>query len=332
MTRAKYDALKEAEKKAHAALVQVTKLNARRELVKGLTRMERVLLRLPSQPLSASNKEALLSAYNRGSVRDGLVKVIDNGVEKAVKIAINPVLAYVGGSFKDAGIDTDITPAFDNLEKRLVKKLKVFNFNPVKVIENRTGFNLSPSIWDAVDGFSDRILAIIEAELEAGTDPVKIARMIEEYIAAGTPAKVLGRWGKLKIGTPEYRKRLGTSGADYRTQRVVRTEMYNAIRTADIETGAMNPASTGMFNWTLSPSHIDSGCDCPERAAGSPYTKERIDELQASSHVNDMCLVSPVLMDHDEFMKGLEDYAQGRDTEDGNRIADWMTEQDLDAA
>ena len=332
MTRAKYDTLKEAEKKAHAALVQVTKLNARRELVKGLTRMERVLLRLPSLPLSADNKTALLTAYNRGSVRDGMVKVIDVGIEKSVKIAINPVLAYVGGSFKDAGIDTDITPAFDSLEKRLVKKLKVFNFKPVKVIENRTGFNLSPSIWDAVDGFSDRILAIIEAELEAGTDPVKIARMLEEYIAAGTPAKVLGRWGKLEIGTPEYRKRLGTSGADYRTQRVVRTEMYNAIRTADIETGAMNPASTGMFNWTLSPSHIDSGCDCPERAAGSPYTKERIDELQASSHVNDMCLVSPVLMDHDEFMKGLEDYAQGRDTEDGNRIADWMIDQDLDAA
>ena len=332
MTRAKYDALKEAEKKAHATLVQVTKLNARRELVKGLTRMERVLLRLPSIPLSADNKTALLSAYNRGSVRDGLVKVVDIGIEKSVKIAINPVLAYVGGSFKDAGIDTDITPAFDNLEKRLVKKLKVFNFRAVKVIENRTGFNLSPSIWDAVDGFSDRILAIIEAELEAGTDPVKIARMLEEYIAAGTPEKVLGRWGKLEIGTPEYRKRLGTSGADYRTQRVVRTEMYNAIRTADIEAGAMNPASTGMFNWMLSPSHIDSGCDCPERAAGSPYTKKRIDELQASSHVNDMCLVSPVLMDHDEFMKGLEDYAQGRDTEDGNRIADWMADQDLDTA
>ena len=332
MTRAKYDALKEAEKKAHAALVQVTKLNARRELVKGLTRMERVLLRLPSLPLSADNKTALLTAYNRGSVRDGLVKVIDIGIEKSVKIAINPVLVYAGGSFKDAGIDTDITPAFDNLEKRLVKKLKVFNFKAVKVIENRTGFNLSPSIWDAVDGFSDRILAIIEAELEAGTDPVKIARMLEEYIAAGTPAKVLGRWGKLEIGTPEYRKRLGTSGADYRTQRVVRTEMYNAIRTADIETGAMNPASTGMFNWTLSPSHIDSGCDCPERAAGGPYTKEQADALKESSHCNCFCLLNPVLMDHDEFMKGLEDYAQGRDTEDGNRIADWMIDQDLDAA
>lgn len=320
MTRAKYLSDKEKARKTNAALVMQTKLLARRELAKGLARMESVLVKLPRVELSAENREKLLSAYARNTVKEGLVKVLDNSIEKSIKIAIKPVLVYLEGCFEDAGIDKDIKPAFDRLEARLYKKLKVSNYKPVSVVKNRTGYNLSPSVWDAVDGFSDRILAIIEAELAKGTDPVKIARLLEDYVAAGTPEKILGRWGKLEIGTPEYRKRLGTSGADYRTQRVVRTEMYNTIRTADIESGAMNPACTGMFNWILSPSHIDSGCDCPERAAGSPYTKDEIDALQSSAHVNDMCLVNPVLLDHDTFMAQLKDYANG----DDNRIAEWV--------
>ena len=320
MTRAKYLSDKDKAKKANAVLVMQTKLLARRDLAKGLSRMERVLVNLPRVELSADNREKLLSAYNRNTVKEGLVKILDNSIEKSIKIAIKPVLVYLEGCFQDAGIDKDIKPAFDRLEARLFKKLKVSNYKPVTVVKNRTGFNLSPSVWDAVDGFSDRILAIIEAELAKGTDPVKIARLLEEYVAAGTPEKILGRWGKLEIGTPEYRKRLGTSGADYRTQRVVRTEMYNTIRTTDIEAGAMNPASTGMFNWILSPSHIDSGCNCPDRADGSPHTKEQIDELRATAHVQDMCLVNPVLLDHDTFMKQLKDYASGED----NRIAEWV--------
>ena len=324
MTRAKYISDKEKARKSNAVLVMQTKLLARRELSKGLARMERVLVNLPRVEICADNREKLLTAYNRNTVKEGLINVLDNSIEKSIKIAIKPVLVYLDGCFQDAGIDKDIKPAFDRLEARLYKKLKVSNYKPVQVVKNRTGYNLSPSVWDAVDGFSDRILAIIEAELAKGTDPVKIARLLEEYVSAGTPEKILGRWGKLEIGTPEYRKRLGTSGADYRTQRVVRTEMYNTIRTADIESGAMNPASTGMFNWILSPSHIDSGCVCTDNAAGSPYTKETITAMKESIHPQCFCLVNPVLLDHDTFMAQLKDYANGNDTEGGNRIAEWV--------
>lgn len=326
MTRARYIELKKAEKKAHAVLVQVTKLDARKVMLKGYARMERVLISLPRVPLNEDNKKRLLSAYARSAVKVGLTSVLDTGIEKAIKIAIKPVLAYTTGCFSDAGIDKDIAPAFATLERRLKRRLKVSNFQPVQVFRNRTGYDLSPAIWDAVDGFSDRILAIIEAELAAGTDPVKIARMLEEYIAAGTPEKILGRWGHLEIGSPEYRQRLGTSGADYRTQRVVRTELYHAIRTADIESGSMNPATTGMFNWMLSPSHIDGGCHCADWAASGPYTKDEISDLRNQAHPNCFCLIEPVLIPHDEFMKKLRDYASGKGSSD---IEAWMTDNQV---
>lgn len=331
MTRAKYHELKKTEKKAHAMLVQITKINARKELVKGYYRMASVLKRLPRVKLSQENKDRMLSAYARNDVKRSIERVLDSGIEKAVKIAIRPVLAYVAGSFKDVGLNVPVNKAFENLESRLLRKLKTKNFRKIEKVENRTGFNLSPSVWNAVDGFSDRILAIIEAELEAGTDPVTIARMIEEYLAEGNPEKILGRWGRLEIGTPEYRQRLGTSGADYRTQRLVRTEMYHAIRTADIEVGANNPATTGMYEWILSPSHIDWNCDCPERASGGPYTKTEIDALSASAHPNCFCLVNPIMLSHDEFIKDLKDFADGKDTHGAGRIGSWFDAQGIDS-
>jgi len=290
-----------------------------RELyIKQTRKAESVISRLPSRPLSDANRDKIIDALDRNYLYREIKAIIKASVTKGVKRTTDIDARYLKEAFQEAGmtLDDKIDAIFERINTR---KEKLYNaeYTPIKV-ENRARYNLSDSIWAGIDNFSDKILAYIEGEIAAGKDPVKIAREIQQYLRAG-PEAVLGRWGKLEVDTSAYRKRLGTAGADYRTQRVVRTELYNSIREADIESGNANPGATGMFNWKLSPSHIDWNCDCPERAAGSPYTKEQIQTLSDTAHPNDRCHIEPVLKDHDAFIKELKDYVNG----EGNGIADW---------
>jgi hypothetical protein len=290
-----------------------------RELyIKQTRKAESVISRLPSRPLSDASRDKIVDALDRNYLYREIKAIIKASVSKGVKRTTDIDDKYVKEAFRDAGRDIDekINAIFERINTRK-KKLYNAEYTPVKV-ENRARYNLSDSIWGGIDNFSDKILAYIEGEIAAGKDPVKIAREIQQYLRTG-PEAVLGRWGKLEVDTSAYRKRLGTAGADYRTQRVVRTELYNSIREADIESGNANPGATGMFEWRLSPSHIDWDCTCPEIAAGGPYTKEQIQYYTDTIHPQCRCSVNPVLKDHDAFIKELKDYVNGED----NGIADW---------
>jgi hypothetical protein len=119
---------------------------------------------------------------------------------------------------------------------------------------------------------------------------------------------------------------MGKAGIDYRTARVIRTEMYNAFREADILAGAGNPGATGEYDWILSPTRESWPCDCPDRAAGSPYSRSAIEDLNASAHPNCGCMTVPRLKKHDDFMQELFDYVDGKDTPGGNGISQWASE------
>lgn len=294
---------------------------------KATKRINRVVARLPGGKLSDRNRDKILEVVDRESLYKEITGYIDEGRKAIIKSAFDVDREYIEDAFKDAGKTVDLSEMFDRYATRINGIYKARNavqtpaVRHYLLIHNRANYTLSPSIWDAIDGYGDKILAIIQAELDAGTDPVKITRILEEYLAGGAE-KVLGRWNDLKIGTPEYRKRLGTGGADYRTQRVVRTEMYSARRDADIQSGRMNPGSTGMFTWNLSPFH--NHCDiCEQRAAGGPYTAEEIQSMQDTAHPNDQCFVQPVLKDRDEFVQSLRDYVRGDDTPGAAEIDAW---------
>lgn len=321
MTANEYQQAKKRNNSATASTVRDSLIRVRRMYAKVLKRMNRVIARLPQSELSSRNNEKILASVPRGKLFTEITGYIDTGRKKVIKRTFDIDRRYVEDAFKEAGKPIDLEAVFDRQAGKIDKRYAVKNatVNYSLLVQNRARYSLSPSVWDAIDGFSDKILAIVEAELKAGTDPVKITKILEEYLAGGSE-KILGRWLQLDIGSPEYKKRIGKGGADYRTQRVVRTEMYNARRDADIEAGRMNPGATGMFNWTLSP--VSNSCEiCESRAAGSPYTADAIQVLQDTAHPNDACLVNPVLKDHDEFMAELQAYVDGED----NAIADWAS-------
>lgn len=323
MTRTEYRSLKTKGQSLTAKQVQDKLRKVRVMYQKATKRINRVVARLPGGKLSDRNREKTLAAVDRESLYKEITGYIDEGRKAIIKSAFDVDKQYIEDAFKDAGKTVDLSEMFDRQADRIDQRYEVKNATVKNylIVQNRSNYQLSPAIWDAIDGYSDKILAIIQAELDAGTDPVKITKIIEEYLAGGAE-KVLGRWNDLKIGTPEYRKRLGTGGADYRTQRVVRTEMYNARRDADIQSGRMNPGATGMFTWNLSPFH--NHCDiCEQRAAGSPYTAEQIQALQDTSHPNDQCFVQPVLKDRDEFVQSLRDYVRGDDSPGAAEIDAW---------
>lgn len=319
MTNAEYIRLKKRNNSNTAKVVRDNLLKVRRMYAKVLARMNRVIARLPQAELSSRSRERILASVPRDKLFTDTTALIDTGRKKVIKRTFDIDRRYVEDAFRDAGKPIDLEAVFERQAGKIEKRYQVKNatVNNYLIVQNRANYKLSPSVWDAIDGFSDKILAIVEAELKAGTDPVKITKILEEYLAGGSE-KVLGRWLQLGIGTPEYRKRIGKGGADYRTQRVVRTEMYNARRDADIESGRMNPGATGMFNWTLSP--VSNSCAiCEDRESGSPYNAEQAQNLTDDNHPQCSCLLSPVLKDRESFIDELKAYIDGED----NAIADW---------
>lgn len=325
MTLSQYRSLKSKGQSITAKQVQDKLRKVRVMYLKATKRINRAVSRLPGGTLSDRNRDKILSAVDREALYKEITGYIDTGRKSVIKSAFDVDREYIEDAFKDAGKTVDLSAMFDRQADRIDQRYAVNKATVKKylLVQNRATYTLSPSIWDAIDGFSDKILAIIQAELDAGTDPVKITRILEEYLAGGAE-KVLGRWNDLKIGTPEYRKRLGTKGADYRTQRVVRTEMYSARRDADIQSGRMNPGATGMFTWNLSPFH--NHCDkCESRASGGEYTAEQIQALNDDNHPNCGCYAQPVLQDRDTFVQSLRDYVRGDETPGAAEIDAWAS-------
>jgi len=325
LTLSQYRSLKSKGQFLTAKQVQDKLRKVRVMYLKATKRINRVVARLPGGTLSDRNRDKILAAVDREALYKEITGYIEDGRKAVIKSAFDVDREYIEDAFKDAGKTVDLSAMFDRQIGRIDKAYRVNNEMDKRypIIKNRATYSLSPSIWDAIDGYSDKILAIIQAELDAGTDPVKITRILEEYLAGGAE-KVLGRWNDLKIGTPEYRKRLGTKGADYRTQRVVRTEMYSARRDADIQSGRMNPGATGMFTWNLSPFH--NHCDkCEGRASGGEYTAEQIQAMNDDNHPSCGCYCQPVLQDRDSFVQSLRDYVRGDETPGSAEIDAWAS-------
>jgi hypothetical protein len=318
MTVSEYRKAKRATIEYTAKLQGKNNIAIRELYIKQVRKAQGVISRLPSSKLSKENSDKIIEKLDRKYLFDEIKSITRSSVEKAVKKTTDIDALYVKEAFREAGknLDDKIDGIFEKIN---AKQIRLYNAAFIPVVKNRARYDLADSILNAIDGFSDKILAYIEGELAAGKDPVKIAREIEEYLRTGSEA-VLGRWGSLEVDTREYRKRLGMGGADYRTQRVVRTELYNSLRDSDIAAGNANPGATGMFNWRLSPTHIDWNCNCPDRAAGSPYDAATIQSLSDSTHPNDRCHIETVLKDHDSFINELKDYIGGED----NKIADWV--------
>lgn len=323
MTRKEYFALKKRGQTLTAREL-IKALKSVRLLYVARTRKVLALLRtIPGGTLSPENRARLTKALGRDECYEKINAALNASRAKVIENSFLADKEYIASAASEAGIELNLSGIFARAATRVDAKYKAKSsaLRAGEIVFNRADYSLSSSIWDAVDDFSSKILQIIAAELAAGTDPVKVARLVEQYLAGG-PSVVLGRWEQLGIGTREYRARLGTKGADYRTQRLVRTELYRARRDADIQSGAMNPGTTGMYDWNLSSTSTHCSI-CEDNAANGPYTEARIRELQDESHPNDACYISPVMKDHDTFIAQLRDYSHGADTPGAAEIGSW---------
>ncbi|MDR1952371.1 MAG: hypothetical protein LBQ37_02505 [Elusimicrobiota bacterium] len=182
-------------------------------------------------------------------------------------------------------------------------------------------YDLSGTVWKDVKNAEEQILNTIWAARAQGRDLAKVAKDLEGLIAG--KEKILGSWGKLKPGTAEYVKRLGKAGIDYRALRITRTEAYRAMNDSIKEADKLNPATTGKFDWILTPSRDEWNCACEDYAAGGPYTEAGLPIIPA--HPNCTCQIRPVLKDWEEFKK---EVMRGEGLSD---LTDWVSEGTAEA-
>ncbi len=196
-----------------------------------------------------------------------------------------------------------------------------------------TGYTFKESVWSNLTTLSEdgktklptsiyndyqfRVENIIRSGLAQGRDAVKIAEDIQVYATKGKDAVFKkGRYGKLKPGTYEYRKRISRT-VDWRSLRLVRSEMGASLQNAGKREGTLNPANRGWFDWIKTAGNpIDttgvnnsSGYKCIELQRMNPWKEE---EVPSYNHPNCGCSVVPVLMDHDRFMEELQDWTPGQ--------------------
>lgn len=334
MTRKEYRAEKRKNKTAYARIQRKNNGLIRVSYLKSITGFKRIVSRLPSTLLSETNRTRLEAAIDRSGLFNEQLEIIKSSGLEVMRVGSKADVEYLADAFDRAGVDITKDQIEEAFEKAHGKQLAIYevsnSFTPLSrkvaeipmLLQNRGNYSLSSSIWNGIDSFSDKIIAYVQGSLEAGIDPVKIARDLERYLREGSEF-VIGQWGELVPGTSRYRKRIGKAGADYRTQRVVRTQLYQMVRDNEINNGKMNPASTGLFNWVLSPAHLDWGCECPEIAAGGPYTEAEAQAYSDSIHPNCQCTLEPELKDDEEFMRQLEEYVRDEETEGAREIEIW---------
>lgn len=179
------------------------------------------------------------------------------------------------------------------------------------------GYSYSDRIWRAGLRYQHDVKNVISAGLAQGRDVIKIARDLGRYTRDGRTALV-NSYGELKRGSKQFIKRIGNK-VDYRALRIVRSELYASMQDSSKLAGQFNPASNGLYDWVRTTSK-DWGCNCPDNAAGSPYTLEN---LPSYDHPNCLCRIVPHLRNHDEFVQDLRAWSQG---ERVDYLNDWYND------
>ena len=184
------------------------------------------------------------------------------------------------------------------------------NESVVRSVLNRfftDGYDISDRIWNVGSDYKLQINRVIAGGFAHGRDPAKIAEDISAYIKDGK--KILPkRWGpSLTAKKKTLFKRIGRR-VDYRALRLVRSELAMSLQESAIESGRTNPAAINLYDWILSPNRQQWKCDCPNNAAGSPYTR---DELPDYAHSNCMCRIQPRLMEPAKFHADLKRWIDG---------------------
>lgn len=249
---------------------------------------------------------------------DRISKAVELGISGSVTYGYgmyaNIDKKYVLDSAKLAGATQITATGMDNIAVAVNNQLLTSLVNRVYADD----YTYSDRIWGefkegatgqipiGINGdYQYRIKNTVSAGLAQGRDVLKIAKDVQVYTKDGKIA-LMKRYGALVRGTREFTQRISDK-VDWRSLRLVRSELYASLQQASVLQGEMNPATTGMFNWVLTPFAAHS-CICPDLAAASPY---KANEVPSYPHSNCLCSVVPILEDSRTFNARMRKFANG---------------------
>lgn len=247
----------------------------------------------------------------KAAIDDGTNRVVTLGARRFSKIHEDymiSVAGQTGGRITAAGIQSMVV----GVDRRVVAS-----------IVNRVyqdGYTYSMRLWRAAGAYGQNMKNLISAGLAQGRDLFEIADDVKIYAARGRSA-VVKRYGDLLPGTREFIRRVGNT-VDYNALRILRSELYASMQDAARLQGQMNPGCNGWYEW-IRGGTTDWSCECPDYAAGSPYTLEK---LPSYPHSQCLCRVQPMLMDRREFVDDLRRWGAGERVE---YLDKWYQEQYL---
>ncbi len=207
---------------------------------------------------------------------------------------------YLVEALNRAGVDLDravVKNLFVDASDKVIRSLVTRVYSD--------GYTFSQRVWRAGLGYQESMKRAITSGISSGRDILDVARDLQVYAREGRDA-LAKRWGDLTRGTPEWTRRIRVDVSSD-ALRLVRSELYSSEQEAARIDGMLNPGCSGLFDWVRTLGG-DWDCDCPELAAGSPYTAE---ELPAYPHPQCACIIRPRLRDPREFIRDLKVWAGG---------------------
>ena len=240
-------------------------------------------------------------------------------ISKAYKGYLDADTKYIMDAVNQAGNDYITTAGIRNMGVGV--DFRLLQSQATRVLQD--GYTFSERVWNIFDGdgkpigingdYQYRIKNVILTGQAQGRDNIKIAKDIQVYVAKGKDAVFKpGRYGKLIPGTAKYKARISGT-VDWRSLRLVRSEMNASLQQAGVLEGTLNPASSGMFAWEkqsgnpIDPANNNnaSGKRCIDLQRDGPYTLESVPSYQ---HPNCSCSTRPVLRDQKEFVADLKEW------------------------
>lgn len=212
--------------------------------------------------------------------------------------------AYIVEAFQGAGVPLDAL----RVEKALVR----IDDLVVRSVVNRVmddGYRFSDRIWRSFDPYQNDMKRIVAEGFAAGRDAIDIAADLNAYTRDGQTA-LARRWGEFTDESPRWLRRIPKQ-VDWRSLRIVRSELYMSLRDAEIQHGLFNPGVQDEWDWIRSTDE-DFGCACPENAANGPYKQNEIPDYP---HPNCSCWLRPILRNEREFLDDIRRYGAGENVD-----------------
>lgn len=228
--------------------------------------------------------------------------IIQDKIMSEIPASVNSGMALYNEI--DEALLSDLFAGYSKITpKGLQNMIMGVNTRLIAITVNRMyqdGYTLSSRVWQLANDYQEQITALINSGFAQGLSIQDIAKSVQVYTQDGLEGLIdefpTAKWGEVTI-----------KNLDWRALRLIRSEFSASMKTGAVMAGEANPACTKLYDW-IRINTQQHDCECPDIAAGGPYTAANIPE---QPHPNCMCQVRPVLMDLKDFAADLKRWASG---------------------